>query len=410
MTVGSERWLACAIVAVAGCSQILDLGDFHLGGGDAGGDGGTTPPGDATGVPGPTCGFSSVFDTCGNNATFGSAITIDGSATYDTGSDMILIGGVSAEPVTVRFTLDPDDPNLVVAVVLVSGLTITGTGTLTVTGTNAFGVASTGDVEIDGSLIAPPGAQAAGSRSVPACGNQAGTKGVDGISFAPGGGGGAFQGSGGAAGSGEGHAGGAGGVGMTAVPTFPIGGCPGAQGGEAGANDVPLPSIGGGAIYLASKTRIDVGSNASISAGGQGGAGGESFPGAANGDGGGGGASGGMIWLEAMMIEVDGTLVADGGGGGQGGYFTPATETNAAAGADGDTFGAALGGSGSGAGGAGGTGGAGATVAAAMGQTNASGGGGGGGAGFVVLTTAPGGLADANAKISPAPNVFVEVP
>ena len=101
---------------------------------------------------------------------------------------------------------------------------------------------------------------------------------------------------------------------------FPVtslrGGCPGGSGGAGPASSAALGGAGGGAIYLIAGNAITI--VGTIRAAGGGGGGGVPVIGTSCG--GGGGGSGGVIALDAPMIQVrpTGVLFADGGGGGGG--------------------------------------------------------------------------------------------
>jgi hypothetical protein len=211
-----------------------------------------------------------------------------------------------------------------------------------------------------------------------------------------GGAGGSFAGKGGTGATGAGANTGT--VGNTA--TLPVttlrGGCPGSD----GQGTTNSAGHGGGAVYLIAGTKIDIAGD--INAGGEAGAGGTLGP---SGGGGGGGGAGGMIGLDAPMITLTGTLVANGGGGGEGGSGPINTAGND--GTDATMTSPAPGGKqGTGSGGDGGNGSAGPAAgpgAAGNPGTNAAGvvGGGGGGGGGAGIITAPAGTNFGN-KASPA--------
>ena len=195
-----------------------------------------------------------------------------------------------------------------------------------------------------------------------------------------GGGGGSYGSLGGPGGTSDpGHiAAGASGVRYGMNPTDPLVG--GSSGGAGGFTGV-AGGGGGGAVQLSSAMGIDI--SATINAGG--GGGGTGGTGLA---GGGGGGSGGEIFLEAPMITISGTVVANGGGGGGGGANGSTSGTVGSDGAPGP--GVAAGGAGGipqgSPGGAGAAGLTGAFIEAKAGDgSNSKGGGGGGGAGRIWL-------------------------
>jgi hypothetical protein len=230
-----------------------------------------------------------------------------------------------------------------------------------------------------------------GASADPTSGCNAGTPPVTAGGTSGGGAGGSLVGAGGNGGSGSGAGGGTGGAHGTApgIGTILRGGCPGQEGAGAGKGS---RGHGGGAVFLIAGKNINVGGT--IEAGGEGGAG---ATGASSG--GGGGGAGGMIGLDAPIITVTGTLIANGGGGGEGGNSTTAGNagadavvTTSAPGGSGSTATGGDGGNGS-AGAAGGSGGSGLD-----GGANAGGGGGGGG-GAGLIKGPPASLGN---KVSPA--------
>jgi hypothetical protein len=271
-----------------------------------------------------------------------------------------------------------------VPMLLVTALDIRADATLTAVGEQPLYIAAFDRLLIAGDIDVGEGG--AGAREN--CGDAGAKNGSNNASGASGGGGGGFAGTGGRGGNGNSDGalqqGGAGGL-ASALPEFPIGGCPGADGGNG-----TLPGgiggdggAGGGALYLfAPIIRL----NGTISSGGEGGEGGSFLPGlTAQGDaGGGGGGSGGTIEIEVGQFLGDGVIAVNGGGGGGG-------STNAAGGQDGESGDASLepasGGAGitngATAGGRGGT-----TLPngfSVEGVFAGAGGGGGGAAGFIVI-------------------------
>lgn len=224
-----------------------------------------------------------------------------------------------------------------------------------------------------------------------------------------GGGGGGFQGAGGLGG----HAGPdtvLGGVGgQTGSATVIRAGCPGGTSGAAGsiAAGPASPGVraqggaGGGAIRLVARTSISLGASASISAGGAGGAGAPTNSAC----GGGGGGAGGYLGFEAPMVNLGGSIAANGGGGGAG----ASTSETGHDGSDGTlgTDPAHGGAAATTCGSAGGPGAAAATLTGGTaGNTDAcsGGGGGGGGAAGAIVIVSPA-YNPGSATASPAPQV-----
>jgi hypothetical protein len=143
---------------------------------------------------------------------------------------------------------------------------------------------------------------------------------VDGQEGASGGAGGSLRGEGGGGGTGN-LTTAPGGLPNPKIAKLDVlrGGCRGQAGGastgraDGGAGGTGGP--GGGSIYLAAGTRIQIQPTGAIAVNGAGGGGGATEAG------GGGGGSGGLLVLEAPTILQVGRLAANGGGGGGGGYF-----------------------------------------------------------------------------------------
>jgi hypothetical protein len=224
-----------------------------------------------------------------------------------------------------------------------------------------------------------------------------------------GGGGGGFQGAGGLGGHGgpDTVLGGIGG--QSGSATVVRAGCPGGTSGPAGMIATKPASAGvraqggagGGAIRLVARSSISLAASASISAGGAGGAGAPT----SSACGGGGGGGGGYLGFEAPVVELGGSIAANGGGGG-GGASTSETGDDGSDGALG-TQPAPGGDAATTCGSGGGSGAAAATLTGGTaGNTDAcsgGGGGGGGAAGAIVIVSpaySPGG-----ATLSPAPQV-----
>lgn len=111
---------------------------------------------------------------------------------------------------------------------------------------------------------------------------------------------------------GQGGQGGGGDARPAFVPATLRAGCGGTSGGIAATGaELGEGGPGGGALYLISEVEIVL--SGEVSAGGAGGGG------ADNRGAGGGGGSGGMIGLDAPVVNVSGRLTANGGGGGEGG-------------------------------------------------------------------------------------------
>lgn len=270
-----------------------------------------------------------------------------------------------------------------VLALFVGNLTLDGTTRLRVVGSRPLAIISRGTVTLAAGAVIDLSAGGAGARAM--CSDNAAQPGAIDSGGASGGGGGGFGAAGGNGGNGDSDGGqstgGTGGAAVT-LPTGPLGGCPGAGGGEGG-DPGGAGALGGGAIYIAAATKIDIAATAGINAGGGGGAGGARSGGSFGDAGGGGGGSGGMILFESPLVRSAGILAANGGGGGEG-------SGNNDAGDPGDkallTIEPALGGTGgSGTGTAGGVGG---TVATPPGGTppgaqQGGGGGGGGSVGFI---------------------------
>jgi hypothetical protein len=306
-------------------------------------------------------------------------IDLGAKATINTANGTVMVDGKS---VVVRSALvaQPSAPTILVFIVhslTANDVTITGDVT-DASGGNAFAIVSDGDVKIGGVF----NASAIGSERGPGVYNDANCRGGDAVDSGAslgGAGGGGFGAAGGAGGSAstdsDSAAGGSSGK-PTGTPTLiPLrGGCD--SGREPGANPTAA-GTGGGAIQLVSRSRISVTGVV-----------------AANGSSIFGGGSGGGILIEAPVVEVTGSVFANGAGGSCGFLLgTPGEDgrldaTPASGGTCGD------------AGGAGGNGGAGAIAATggvSVHHTGPDSGGalaghGGGGVGRIRINTAPGGF------------------
>lgn len=282
-----------------------------------------------------------------------------------------------------------------VFVVATEQLTVEAAARLEVIGKLPLVLASWSTIEVGGTIDAGShlGRQVGPGANM-SCGALTGTNGVNAPSTggSGGGGGGAFRGRGGAGGAGGAAQSGGGGGGLAAVtPQLLRGGCAGGSSGEAGSSAVTpsgaattsLGGAGGGAILLAAREMIAVHATAAVLAGGAGGAGAQE----GSKCGGGGGGAGGYVGLAAELVDLRGTLAANGGAGGGSAPWTAV----GGAGQDAQpTDRAAVGGPSAPSCGAGGAGAA-ATVAEggiAGANTMCGGGGGGGGSGFVMVWSA----------------------
>ncbi|HEU0030699.1 MAG TPA: hypothetical protein VFQ53_08700 [Kofleriaceae bacterium] len=335
------------------------------------GDGGAIGdvPRDLPDTPGGCQSYSTQFDTCTvvPPGGPGAALLLNGNNTYDTDSGNLVTPAGSVAVTHLQVT----SPAGKIDVVFVDGFTL-GTGaTLRVDGGLPFGIASTGELRVDGLIdLSDDGA---GARSDTACAGSVGADASNRSGGAGGGGGGGFQGTGGTGGPGDKDggpvAGAAGGVAI-ALPAGLVGGCDGGGGGDGqGGASGGSAGDGGGAVLLASATAVRI--SGAINVGGGGG-----VRGGGNGASGGGGGSGGMILVESPLVEVSGVLAANGGGGGEGqttgqsGSVGLASDQPAPGGAGGDPDG-----------GDAGNGGAGASLAGGSPADLQDGGGGGGGGG-----------------------------
>lgn len=215
---------------------------------------------------------------------------------------------------------------------VIGGTTVTVSGTLVAIGarplvlvaTDVLTVSSSGTIDV--SSVSGNGARRGAGGNATECSRS--DKGQNDSGGAGGGAGGSFGAVGGTGGTGDldssGPPGGSGAGGNAGAaqtsPTVLHGGCVGGAGG-AGTNDPRdtggTGGDGGGAVYLIAGSRIAIEGNGNVFASGAGGrvtAGSGGFQ-----EGAGGGGSGGMIGLDAPMIQVQGRVVANGGAGGGGG-------------------------------------------------------------------------------------------
>ncbi len=368
--------VAFAFGGSTGCSKLLGLDPPVLVGGDA------NEISDAPPIDADTCTtFATQFDSCALDFAMAVDIEVPTAGSYDTDTHLLVMGAVGVVPPHVIVT-GPAGP---IDVVIASAFDLEAGATFLVTGSVPFAVASTGAIEVDGTIDAEAGAQAP-----LACGLQGGRPGEGDNLGGGGAGGGAYQAAGGHGGTGDNGLAmyGAGGV-MASVPAGLLGGCPGGQGGDSTITGA-APGAGGGAIDLVSAMSYTQDGN--IQAGGGGGSGGMA-PVA----GGGGGGSGGMVLIEAPTVVISGKVAANGGGGGGGGGNTTAGQ-NGQAGQFGTI--AAQGGP-SASGGTGGDGGTSASPAgdSVLGMNPRGGGGGGGGIGLFGIAGSP----TTSGTFSPAP-------
>jgi hypothetical protein len=327
--------------------------------------------------------FSSQLDTCAfERPTLDSMIS--GAASYNTDTGVLTSGEstVDMTHMTVQGNAGPMDA------VFVRDVRFMANTKLRVTGSLPLAIIAYGTVTLEQATLIDATDGGAGARAT--CPNSAIAGRPDG-GGAGGGGGGGFGGAGGTGGTGNSDgtaiAGGTGGEPID-QPPGPLGGCPGSAGGT-GDDPGGAAGKGGGAIYIAAETKIEIAASAGINAGGGGGGGGHKDGTFSDGDaGGGGGGSGGMIMLESPVVRSMGTLAANGGGGGE-------ASGNSSSGKGGEagklaTTPAAGGGGNSSSGTDGGAGGAkGAPNGMPVTSSQAGGGGGGGGgAGFVVVLSA----------------------
>ena len=280
---------------------------------------------------------------------------------------------------------------------------------VTVTGSNALALVACYDITLSGVIYANSTNRTAGPGGWNGGASESNGSGFDngygrggpGQNSNPweqtGGGGGAFGGAGEQGGDDDGDpAGGIGGTpypGPTLVPL--VGGSGGGGGGCRDDNAGGPGGGGGGAVQLTAGDTLTIASGGGIHAGGGGGS-----RDSADGCAGGGGGAGGGILLEAMSVDMDGTLAANGGGGGGGDRY--GNGINSSDGEDGrfDDVRAA-GGSGGDGGGRGGDGGAGGTANGDPGEDDEKGGGGGGGVGRIRINTQSG-SASIGGTISPS--------
>jgi hypothetical protein len=336
---------------------------------------------------------------------------ISGGLTRAAGSGVI--GGIGF-----RVATQVNGPS--VGVFSVAGFIVVKAATVSVTGANAFALASTGTVMLDGTLdgachngnigssgalVPGPGGFAGGGPTVNGgSGLGSGSVGASGASSASGGGGGGYGDAGGKGASGPTLATSAGGGingDLTADSFVLAGGSGGSVGGKASGSAIGgIGGSGGGALQLSVDGDVTI--SGSITVGGCGG-------GDASGGGGGGGAGGAIVIESAHIALATSSVLAANGGGGGGGGTTAAAGSGSAGAASTVSAPAGVGGS---AGGNGGNGGAsnghpglhftqGADAPVLTGSM-AMGGGGGGGCGRIALRTVNGAnLDDQSTAVTP---------
>ena len=337
--------ITLSTLALTACNSLLGITDITVGSGDAG-----------TGTCFNATGAGALFMGCPKVTPTGQYTV---QANIDTDTDM----GCSNSKV------DQGAAAPVACVISADSISVP-TGHHYVSGNNVLVLIAATTIDIQGTL------DASGSpTTTPVLGsvcNNVSSGAFDGSSGG-GGGGGAFGDT-----SGTGGAGGTvsaqGGAGASSINSVVVvrAGCPGAQGGtELPAMTTSFGGTPGGAIYLIAGKSITVEATGVVLANGGGGGGGASNSDFDGGEGGGGGASGGLLGFDSAVVEIDGTVTADGGGGGGGGGVV--------AGSSGGTANGVAHGTGSTPGANGGDGGADMVVAGD--GIAASGDGGGGGAG-----------------------------
>lgn len=288
----------------------------------------------------------------------GAALTIGANRTLNTDGTPTLSG--TAMP---PYTLVTPAGGQETVLVRLTSFSVNNSFTLTVTGARPVIFAVTGNVQVDGRILARNGAGTSAD-----CGN--GGTGTDmGMGTAFGGGGGGGFGSAGGIGGASGGTAGAVGAANGLATLLPI------RGGCNGGNSTANGGAGGGAVQISAAGALVV--NGTITAPGLKGLGAAGNAG----DSGGGGGSGGGILLEGNTVSLttNARLTANGGSGGEGSGGNAGNDGND--GHETDATPAPNGGSNSTAGGNGGAGAAGSTAAGPGldGASNSDGSGGGGG-------------------------------
>ena len=359
-------YLGTLLFCTPACSQILGIKDFELT------DAGVDVARDA-----PLCYGTSIANFC---------LASEPSTPYNLNVATLDTGAATSCTQVVTQTGGPE-------LCVIAGTQITVNDIVVATGARPLVLVAADSIVVVGTLDVS-------SKRSPARVGAGGDSNLCGTATLPGAGAGAGGAAGGTFGS-RGASGGLGNNGTTTVArgvapavsalTVVHGGCRGSEGGDNSPTQGGPGGAGGGAVYLLAGKSITI-AGSIFAAGAGGGAAGLLA-------GGGGGGSGGLIGLEAPMIDVSGIVSANGGGGSAGASGTVA----GGAGSDGTT--SALTTQATGGTGGGGTGGRGAAGTAqptigANGATSEGGGGGGGGFGFVWVKGALMGT-----QVSPDPTI-----
>jgi hypothetical protein len=326
-------------------------------------------------------------------------VTIDGTRAIDaagcTGGVLVGLSGMngaglvqvcvtSTDAIHLPATINTDSPCAMAiaqpvgpGLCVFAGATIDAPVNVRVTGTRALVLAATGTITIAHTIdLSGKSTEPGAAGDTPNCGAQAGGN-ANGGGGGGGGGGGSFSTAGGPGNNSAGIGGNPSSLGNV---SHVRGGCRGGAGGPT--VDAPAGSAGhsGGAIYLASATKIVV--TGGIDASGAGG--GHGVAAATGSSGGGGGASGGLIAFDTPQLDAStGMIWANGGGGGGGGGAGPLRSDGVDGYPSSAPATAAMGGGGGDGGPTGGNGGAGGVFVApgGPGQPSSNGAGAGGGAG-----------------------------
>ncbi len=303
---------------------------------------------------------------------------VDCALTFDSTPGGGFNGSCSGRPVPVVSIADGGAAGAL-AVLSVSGLTITDAGSLTLVGSRPVVLAVFGDATLSGPVLAntsrAPARSGPGAGPALTCGSRVGGNGRMAASQGGGGAGAGFFSVGGLGGGGSNQvaSGGDGGVLDPGGDVPLLVGCRGGTGASDNGNGATPAGRGGGALQLSVSGMLTV--NSTISASGEGGDGasGGSDPG------GGGGGSGGAITLQAQRLVVTSLakVTSNGGAGGGGAQGNSGVD-----GRDGEVASVAAAAGGAGENGNSGLGGDGAAAALSPGNggTVSKGGGGGGGA------------------------------
>jgi len=337
---------ASLLVVLSGCSLLLGITDPQAA--SPGDDGGVSHPADAPRLPSDartadaptadapssapdaggamTCGWlydPTRFDPCDLPAPLSDATVGDGVLDVDTGrltqgdTFVILDTKLVAQPGALSAAIFVFERTTIAGHVRVVGsrpAILAFDGDLTLGAGAAIDVSAT--MESNGLSTGAAGSSADCDAGIGGEGG-AGVTGSDGFGGGGGGGLGLAGGRGGNGGGSGGGVGGAVGVPLGGRPTVLSGGCRGGNGG--GTELVSLGGVGGaggGGLQISVNGRLDVQAGARIEANGAGGRGIDSFEPTRIGSGAGG--AGGMIFVEATEVKVEGSVCANGGTGGQG--------------------------------------------------------------------------------------------